>query len=179
MKLSEKELIAQIQRNAEIHQELERQLKRAYQNKSQDPEAYKNATRAFHEQGEKLIFPGGGKELTRVLKALKAGDTSSLDLVITYLRANPYFFRSGYIKEELLQAIKKLPFTKKQIYKLQDTAINAISCVVLSREFTYWCRLAPFITDEEFYVKLQDIFERSDDAKIKKRAQRMLNALKQ
>jgi hypothetical protein len=42
----------------------------------------------------------------RRLRELKLGDASAVDLAMTFLEVNAMLFRSGYIKEELIQRLK-------------------------------------------------------------------------
>ena len=51
-----------------------------------------------------LAFPGG---LDQGLELLAKQDHDIIPVAIAYLKANPYYFRSGYIKKKIAHLLKK------------------------------------------------------------------------
>ncbi len=67
-------------------------------------EAWSNACSDFHEQYDQLAFPGG---LDGAYDKILEGDKITIDTAITFLECRPYFFRSGYIYQQLIRKLKR------------------------------------------------------------------------
>jgi hypothetical protein len=158
--------------NAQTITKMSEDIDRTFKAKDTNPKAWDNATRLFHDNYDRLAFPGG---LEHGLSLLKNQDPTTIATAISYLEADPYFFRSGYIKENILRLLKKVTLSKKQIAELQEILIDAITNNN-RREYQEYCKLARIIADEPFRHQIQDIIQQSDDATIRQRAQQMLNA---
>jgi hypothetical protein len=61
---------------------------------------WQEAAREFHSRYDELALPGG---LIRNYELFKAGDQNARDELIRFLEADPLFFRSGYLKEGMIQ----------------------------------------------------------------------------
>lgn len=79
------------------------------------------------------------------LEKLRLGDPDTVEDAIRYLERDPYYFRSGYIKEKLLTRLKHLPFSKTQKKRLQRIVLHAISSSSPKVEFRMYLRLIPLI----------------------------------
>jgi hypothetical protein len=64
--------------------------------------AYSEACATFHSFYDQLAFPGG---LERGLELLKAHDPSTIETAVSFLEADPWFHRSGFIKADLLRLL--------------------------------------------------------------------------
>lgn len=110
------------------------------------------------------------------LEKLRAGDASVLETAIEFLEADPMFFRSGYVKSELLVVLKRLALNSRQIERLRAVVIH----VVLDRdrrEFRRYCRFAHYIDGPDFRNQLEAIvFPVDPDAE--RRARWVLAALR-
>ena len=140
---------------------------------------YKNpdtipAGKTFDDLYDSLAFIGG---LQRGLLLLKKHDPETIDHAIMFLKADPYFFRSGYIKKEFADLLKKAPLSKKQISELQDALIATIQ-KESRREYRSYCKLAAKIADHKFRQRVQNIIDTSESAQRVRHAQWMLDALK-
>ena len=92
----------------------------------------------------------------------------SVDTAIAFLEADPWFFRSGYEKQNIIRHLKRTPLTEPQRMRLARVVLKAIE----GRdriEFRHFGRLACGIwsdfLDEEVTQRMQ-----SDDAGIRRRA---------
>lgn len=102
------------------------------------------------------------------LRSLAAGDSNAIEAAIAFLEADPWFFRSGYEKQNLIRHLKRTTLTGMQRGRL--------GCVVLAaidgrdrREFRHYCRLACAVwsdlLDEEVALRMV-----SADAGVRRRA---------
>ena len=112
-----------IQQCANKLRALNQTMKEAY---SKDPhgDAHRHACAAFHEQYDQYAFPGG---LEHALTQLKNKNKNMVPIALAFLSADPYFHRSGYIKEEILHHLKKIDFTHQEkhlLYGLVERSIQ-------------------------------------------------------
>jgi hypothetical protein len=49
-------------------------------------------------------------------------DSAEIETAISFLEADPYFFRSGYMKEEMWGRLKKAQLSPKQLSRLEAEA---------------------------------------------------------
>lgn len=68
---------------------------RARSNSQEDKAQWKHACAEFHQKFDSLCFPGGAEMFNRV----RNNDPVALEAAIRFLAADPYHFRSGYLKE--------------------------------------------------------------------------------
>lgn len=167
-----KKLIAQSEQELNV---LHAAIKETVRNRKTNPSAWKKATTDFHNAYDRLAFPGGGLE--RQLLLLKQHDADAIDYAIEYLEENPYFFRSGYIKQEIAHILKQTPLTKQQKDRLCSVFIDAITSKVRRREFREYCRLARVIADRPFIEKIEKIAHEAEDTPVKERALLMLSII--
>jgi len=162
------QLYSLIQHNCQKLVEFRKNIHTTFESRDQNEESYKqwsNACSIFHENYNELSFPGGLKE---GINNLKKADSDSIEKAIVFLEVNPYFFRSGYIKEEILSILKKINLNNSQKERLQTVVLNIIDNY-FCREFHYYCRLAKNISSEVFMKKLEKKCK-SDNQDIAKRA---------
>src|SRR4051794_17207085 len=65
--------------------------------------AHRAACAEFHARYDALAFPGGLRDGLRRLKELDAG---AVEAAIQFLEEDPWFYRSGYVKEEIAGRLK-------------------------------------------------------------------------
>ena len=109
-------------------------------------QAWEAACRSFHESFNRLAFPGG---LGEAMQSLKAGNLASLEMAVRFLEADPRFFRSGYIKADLIRHIRKAQLSNEQRMRLQQVVLTRIQGQD-AREFRSYCHLARAIADADF-----------------------------
>ena len=64
------------------------------------------------------------------------------------------FFRSGYIKEEILEHLSRNPLSDDQKHRLRKIILERVSDTGTRREFRRYCRLAPIVSDPEFEAEI-------------------------
>jgi len=71
----------------------------------------------FHARYDRLAFLGGyfGASVR-----LLAGDQTGIEAALCFLEVRPYFFRSGYMYQELLRKLKRVPLTPEQEARLDQ-----------------------------------------------------------
>src|SRR5262245_27760110 len=111
---------AQIEGGAARLRELHEAIHRTYRDRSDE---WRRTCAEFHRSYDELAFPGG---LDRSLKELKAGDAFAVELAVTFLEVDAMFFRSGYIKEELIQRLKNAELSASQVTRLGAAIINVV-----------------------------------------------------
>lgn len=154
-----------IKRNAQIISELNDRINKSYRS---DIKAWKSSCDEFHDKYDSLAFPGG---LGKGLQALDSSKPDAIDNAIQFLEANPYFFRSGYIKEKLLTKLKNVDLTKSHLVRLHKVLLNIVDNHYC-REFRYYCKLGRKIKTQKFLEDLRVRIE-STNKDVAKRARWM------
>jgi hypothetical protein len=137
-------------------------------------EQWSEACRSFHSEYDLLAFPGGVNE---GMHRLEEQDPGAIESAVVFLEVDPFFFRSGYIKEDLLERLRWVPLNDDQKSRLQQVILQRIRDAKNRREFRRYCLLAPFITDIEFEKEITNLAGPSGTKP--KRAQWVLEHLKQ
>jgi hypothetical protein len=112
---------------------------------------WRNACAEFHRSYDAPSIPGG---LDQRLKELKVGESEAVELAVTLLEVDAMFFRSGYIKEELIQRLKNIKLSAEHRERLSRAILNVVDnrdC----REFRRYGRLASRVRTQELIHELQ------------------------
>ncbi len=104
------------------------------------------ACRHSHEAHDRLAFPGG---LARGMRLLAEGNPATIEESIRFLEADPWFFRSGYIKAEIIRRLRRAPLSPAQVGRLQQVILARVAGRD-TREFRWYCRLARVVSDPDF-----------------------------
>jgi hypothetical protein len=124
-------------KNAEEINRLHKSIHSAFKEKTHGPE-HSKACAVFHENYDRLAFPGG---LAQAMHLLKEHDSVTIATAIKFLEIDPMFHRSGYIKEDILRYLKKAQLSKSQIETLERLIIRSIYQGG-RREFNSYAKLA-------------------------------------
>lgn len=108
---------------------------------------------------------------------LKRGDSSQIHLAIQFLIDDPWFFRSGYVKADLIRYICKLRLDKKQMRTLAAVVVRAIDTRD-RREFRSYCKLARFVDSADLRAQIAHRAKGSDP-NVARRALWVLRGLEQ
>jgi len=119
-------------------------------------ENWKDAAKAFHTY-ENQVFLLWQSE---TLNAIRAGAPDEVESALTFLEADPYFFRSGYLKEKVLPALKNAPLSKRDESRLQMIVLRAL-VGRFKREFKCYSRLIPRLHTPQFEAELRAVASRA------------------
>jgi hypothetical protein len=92
-----------------------------------------------------------------------------------FLEVDPWFFRSGYLKQKLLRALKGAVLTPDEVVRLTDVFLVVVDSRD-RREFKEYCRLAAKVGATELRNGLTARLEASDE-QVRRRAIEMLHYL--
>jgi hypothetical protein len=117
-------------------------------------EEWSKACAKFHSEYANLSYPGGDEGWGKFLN----GDYAEIETAVLFLDVDPYFFRSGYMKEVIWTRLKKFDLSTPQ-----RTRLDAIAIAYLHRRIRrdFW-RMARYVRRhgrDEFWqqvVSLQD-----------------------
>jgi len=87
-------------------------------------------------------------------QALKAGNAAGAEMAIAFLEADPWFFRTGYIKANLARFLKRIPLSNTQVSRLEKVLIKIVD-ERNTEEFRSYCRLARIIATANLIAALQ------------------------
>jgi len=156
----------------ELHDAIYAALKR----RSESPACravWQEACRRFHSEYDSLAFPGG---LDKAFSQLKAGDPTTIEMVVRFLEADPYFFRSGYHKEYFIKHLCRNPLSDDQKERLRQIILARIRGRD-RREFRAYCRLARVVTDSAFQNQVAEM-DGPSRGTVPRHAQRVIDYLK-
>lgn len=125
-----------------------------YSRRSQDEAshaAWNEACATLHASYDQLAFPGG---LEQELELLKERDPGSIEMAVRFLEADPWFFRSGYIKADLLRWLRRAPLSDAQLGRLRGVVLERIEGPG-RREFRRYARFAPRLDTPEFRAAIR------------------------
>ena len=134
-------------------------------------EAWRRACNEFHSYESALDM-----YIERVYGDKEFEDQETIQFVILFLELDPRFFRSGYIKEVMLQKIARAELNSKQLKRLSEVLLDAVDRRG-GREFRRYCRLANQVFDDELISELRNRL--SGDRSTASRAKMMLQYLEQ
>ena len=126
-----------------------------------------------HKQYDKLAFPHYG--LKEGFNLVKQGDPEVIEIALLFLETDPYFHRSGYIKEKLIGYLKKVRFNDRQRKELVASLLTVVK-TLNRREFKNYCQLAKAINSGELRRSLRTLTE-SENPDVAQRARWMFEAI--
>jgi hypothetical protein len=144
--------------------------------RDRDPAAYQSLLAAFRTAlGAAWPFPP--RESQRYGEKIRRGDDDTIDTVIIFLAADPYFFRSGYLKQVILRRLKQAPLTQQQKAKLQTLVLDAIT-QPHRFQFADYARLATAIASADFLATVEALSTSENNDGIRQRAMRVFELAK-
>ena len=93
---------------------------------SSDPEFFRKCLR-FEIDNFKQYAPFYAYEDKDFLNMIVQGDHDAIGLAIDFLEADPYCFRSGFIKKKLCTALKRAPLTREERGQLRHNILQLVS----------------------------------------------------
>lgn len=105
----------------------------------------------FYARYDSLSFPGGAAMLYRV----RSGDHDAVEAAVQFLLADPYHFRSGYLKERLWRWLARLPLSASALNRLERAALAYLDRRIC-REFWIMCKTMARIGRAEFWGQVAE-----------------------
>lgn len=105
---------------------------------------------------------------------LQAGKAMDLEKYLAFLEADPFFFRSGYAKSEVIRGLKRAALTAEQMSRLRNVVLSVID-KGFRREFRDYCRLARRVQNAEWLREVEARLLAEDEGRAV-RARWVLNA---
>jgi len=103
---------------------------------------------------------------------LSRSDPDAIEMAMAFLEADPWFFRSGYVKAAILRRLTRLSLTPRAVARLNRVVLAAVDGRD-RREFRRYCRLAAAVATPRVSAALQERLA-SSDAGVRRRAEWML-----
>ena len=122
----------------------------------------------------RLVLPPGFAEQ---FADLRQGDLASIEPMIEFLEADPYFYGSGYLKTDIIKLIRHMPLNSEQTGRLRGVVLAVLDrrdC----REFRNFCQLARAVYSPELLAEVERRTSSADPA-LRRRAGWMRYAMMQ
>lgn len=155
-------------RVAEAHADLDRLFGRAARSQLTEPDRLKahlaevrrvKRTKAFsvalarlNAALEALYSP----ELWSAVANLSAGDATGTPTCLAFLEADPWCFRSGYVKETIIRHLRHVDLSPQERERVIEILVFAVKSGP-RREFREYCRTARALSDGEFEQRLEEL----------------------
>jgi hypothetical protein len=160
--------------------ELHAQVHRTFLQRDRDAKSrseWERAGHAFHTYTSQM-----DRYIERACKPVRySGDRTNdrrlLEFVVCFLEVDPWFFRSGYLKQIFLTRLKRSDLDEAIQERLRKVLLDIVDRRG-TREFKHYCRLAAVIADESLVSALEKASENTGVAAAN-RARLMLGVILQ
>jgi len=105
---------------------------------------------------------------------LRHGDAQGAEYAIAYIEADPWHYRSGYLKQDYARWLRRVRLTGPQSKRLQSALLSAIQ-KGRREDLREYVSLARRVDSKDFRRRLSALVESADEG-TRYRAQRMLDA---
>jgi len=133
--------------------------------------AWDSACEAFHTYRSRM-----DPYLERACDEERYADSDLLEFAVAFLEVDPWFFRSGYLKQILLTRLKRSDLSEPLRQRLRRVLADAARRRG-TREFKHYCRLAVSLADHELASELE-VLRVGTDVAAARRAKMMLEAIR-
>ena len=123
----------------------------------EDKERWIETAKAMWSAQSALYSP----DLEAIVERLRSGDPSAVEPAVVFLEADPWCFRSGYLKENLMRYLARIPLADEMKERLR----HVIAAVVVRgprRELSMTRRLARAVASPGLVSSLQAILQDDD-----------------
>ncbi|GAA5497547.1 hypothetical protein Rhal01_03743 [Rubritalea halochordaticola] len=121
-------------------------------------QAWLEATSAWHARRSPVLERLWGRAY---LEELRASDPAAVADAILFLEVDPWFHRSGYLKERLIRGLKTAQLSDRDKLRLRQLVWN-VAAGRNRREFRNYCSLAAVVVDEDFIRRLARVTPQQD-----------------
>jgi len=111
-----------------------------------------------------------------ILRDIRTGSGRWRDDALVFLEVDPWFFRSGYLKEKIVRALKQADLTMSEIERVNGILVTVVDSRK-RREFREFCRLAVKVATPTLVAQLSQR-ETAPDAGVRSRAATMLSYIR-
>lgn len=94
-------------------------------------------------------------EFQDAFERLRQGDRNAIEPAVSFLEADPYSFRSGYIKADLIRFLKRMDLDPEFRQRLRGVLLEVVEAQP-RREFREYCRLATALDTPELRSALRE-----------------------
>ena len=136
-------------------------------------EACTEAHRLWYAAIERAYLPGFEENVVR----LRAGDAAGMEGAVSFLEADPLFYRTGYIKSKLIRYVKRPLLTPEYVRRLQQVVLAVVDKRD-DRDFRAFCRLARKVDTPDLREQLTRRLTH-EDPNVRRRARWVLEAMRQ
>ena len=112
---------------------------------------WEKACLEFHAAFDRLAFPGGSS----AIKAVQNGDPEAINVAISFLLADPYHLRSGYLKADIWRWIQRSKLGNGQLVRLEKAALKYLDRRI-SREFWNMCTAMARLGRSGFWCRVTE-----------------------
>jgi len=130
--------------------------------------AWSDAASELHDALELLYG-----DLDAAITPAKAGEAGAIEYLIAFLEADPWCFRSGYMKARVYESLRRVDLDGALQERLRPVLLRAVDAGY-RREFRSSCRLARRLADRVLIGELRHRLVASPDPHIRRRALWML-----
>lgn len=155
--------------------ELHARVHRTFLRRDRDAKSrldWERACDEFHSYGSRM-----DSYIERACKQSRYSEKKLLEFVVCFLEVDPWFFRSGYLKQIFLTRLKRSDLDEATKGRLRGVLLDIVDRRG-TREFKHYCRLAAVIADESLISALEGKSESADGA-VAIRARLMLGVILQ
>jgi hypothetical protein len=92
---------------------------------------------------------------------VRDGDPAAIERCLTFLEADPKYFRSGYVKESIWRRFMHAPLADRQLRRLEDVALAYVGRR-LTREYWYMARTMAETGSHAFWQEVRRLAEVSE-----------------
>ncbi len=110
---------------------------------------WRAACAEFHARFDELVYPGGDAGL----EAVRSGDPAAVENAIRFLVADPYHFRSGYIKEYLWRWLRHVELSRNKKSRLAEAGLAYLERPA-SREFWVMANAMRGLAEPSFWLRV-------------------------
>ena len=157
-----------INHETEVMNRLQRDVHSTFLKRGKDRESWSKACEKFHSYVSPIDHA-----IDEIYESPALNNKQTLEFVLTFLEIDPMFFRSGYVKEDMIQRLKRTNLTQEQLTRVNSILTDAVENRG-HREFKRYCRLAKFMGTDSLVKILEGIVEHNTGAR-KSRAKLMLS----
>ncbi|MBO9492339.1 hypothetical protein J7384_18400 [Endozoicomonas sp. G2_1] len=156
-----------ISHETEVMNSLHQDVHMTFLNRANDYESWSKACEKFHSYVSPI-----DSFIDQIYESPILDNQETLEFVLVFLEIDPIFFRSGYIKEDMIQKLKKTKLNADQLTRIHSILIDAVENRG-QREFKRYCRLAKAVSSGAIIETLNCVFQQGKGAR-KSRAKLML-----